>query len=183
MLKPGQVIKKIKAKDGSDIILRLVDKNDAKDFMEMYNSIIDEQVFVGQTERETLQEEINWVKEELEKLKLGIKIQLFAESGDNIVGQCSVERDSGRLMHTANLNISIVKPFREIEIGTVISKEAIKLAKKYLKIKLIKLVVTEDNKRAFNLYKKLGFKKFGYLPRGIKSKKGYTGRIYMYKEL
>lgn len=183
MLEPGQIIKKFKAKDGTEIVLRLVDKDDANNFMNMYNGVIDEQEFIGQTERETLHEEIKWIDEELRKLKKKEKIQLFAESDGKIVGQCSVENDSGRLSHVGNLNIAIMKPFRENLIGITITKETIKLAKKHLKTKIIKLVVTENNKRAIKLYQKLGFKKFGYLPRGIISKNKFVGRIYMYKEL
>lgn len=185
MLKPGQIAKKFKSKKGDEIVLRLIDKDDAKDFGRMYNSIIKEGDFVMQLRPETPTETNRWVKEEIKKLIQNQKIQLLAVSDGKIIGQCGIiiEKQTGRTAHVGKYAISIQKDYREQGIGTVLSREAINLAKKHLGIKIAKLSLMEDNKRALALYKKLGFKEVGTIPNVIRRKSSYVGQTIMYREL
>ncbi len=68
-------------------------------------------------------------------------------------------------------------------IGEILAKKVLELAKKELKIKIVILDVFENNIPAINLYKKLGFKIYGKLPKGMKYKGRYVTKICMYKEL
>lgn len=183
MLKPGQIIKELKSKSGYDITLRLINKDDAKGILRMWNSIVREDDFIMDIKPDTLKSEIKWVEEEITKLKKHQKIQLIAIYNNKIIGQCALQKAKGRKTHVAKYGLSIMDGFRSQSIGTILSEETIKLAKKYLGIKLIKLSLMEDNKRALRLYKKLGFKKVGIIPGAVLKKGRYIGQLYMYKEL
>ena len=62
-------------------------------------------------------------------------------------------------------------------------KKVIELSKKEMDLEIIRLSLFKDNKRAVNLYKKFGFRKYGELPRARKKGNKYFNELQMYKEL
>lgn len=183
MLKPGQVIKIFISKKGRNITLRMIKPDDSKDFRRMYNSIIAEDNYVMQIKPESKKETDDWVKEEIKKLNSGVKIQLIATHNNHIIGQCAIQKEKGRKEHVGGFGISIDKNFREEGIGTILSEETMKLAKKNLKIKMLRLSLFNSNKRAFALYRKIGFKKYGLLPKSINWRGNKIDQLFMYKKL
>lgn len=51
------------------------------------------------------------------------------------------------------------------------------------KTKIITLAVDSKNKKAINLYKKMGFKKYGLLKNGSKINSKFINNYYMYKTI
>jgi ribosomal protein S18 acetylase RimI-like enzyme len=77
--------------------------------------------------------------------------------------------------------ISIAREWRGIGLGTILLDEIFKMAKKDFKpsIKMITLDVIADNKPAFSLYRRMGFKKVAVLPRYFQHRGGLLDIIVM----
>jgi L-amino acid N-acyltransferase YncA len=92
----------------------------------------------------------------------GWKLLLVAECEKRIAGWCRVFADtvSPFARHTAELGIGIIKPYREIGIGTYLLRQAIWAARE---ARLEKLTATAFaiNERALNLFIGRGFKVTG----------------------
>ena len=92
----------------------------------------------------------------------GWKLLLVAECEGRIVGWCRVfaETVSPFARHVAELGIGVIKPYREIGIGTHLLRRAIKTARE---ARLEKLIATAFaiNERALNLFIGRGFKVTG----------------------
>ena len=82
----------------------------------------------------------------------------------------------------AGFGVSVNKKFRNLGIGNLLAKEVFKHAGRS-GARIITLGVLPRNKIAIKMYKKMGFKKYGLLPRSIKDGRGYTDEILMYKRL
>ncbi len=93
----------------------------------------------------------------------------------NYVGRCS---------HICNASYAVKSSFRGCHIGEALVRHSIETAKlKNFKILQFNAVV-KSNTHALNLYKKLGFKQLGTIPKGFLSKSGeYEDIIPHYLEL
>lgn len=85
--------------------------------------------------------------------------------------------------HVGTFGITMAKDFRNKGIGTTLMELVLEEAKKLKDLKIITLGVFGNNPIAKNLYKKLGFVEYGYLPKGIVHKGKFVDHIYMYKEI
>lgn len=82
---------------------------------------------------------------------------LVAQSGDQLVGLIQIDRDSSSRDKIARLSqVSVVKDFRDLGIGTRLLSEAEAWANAY-KFKRLTLKVSERNKNAQRLYERYGF--------------------------
>ena len=101
------------------------------------------------TEHETKE----WIRRELEESK---EKTLVAEVDGEPAGRVSVEPETGRCRHIAELGIFVRRKFWGKGVGSALMTEAIKLAKQLGCHKIV-LDTTEGNERAIRLYKKFGF--------------------------
>jgi len=103
-------------------------------------------------------------------------VYLIAETDDMVVGTTQICLNEGRGEHVGNFGITIKKGYRGIGLGSYLTGEVIKLAKKELKPKpkIIKLDVFPINKPAIDLYKKYNFKKVAVIPK----QREYKGKLY-----
>lgn len=183
MLKPGQIVKKFISKKGNEVILRAPKIGDAKDITEMINSIIVEDDFILFNEKQKFEDELKWLKGKIKSNKSGNLIYLVAEVNGKVVGGADIGCGIGRKSHVGGLGIAIMNGYREEGIGTQLMQAVLDYAKKTMKLKIVELEVYSTNERAQKLYQKIGFKKFGTLPKAIFAKKRYVDGIYMHKEL
>jgi len=85
------------------------------------------------------------------------RIFLVAEYQGEIVGMITLAGSSRRkILHKAELGISVRKPYWGKGIGSALISEALRIAKQK-GFKKIQLEVMEHNERAIRLYKKFGF--------------------------
>lgn len=182
-MRQGQIFKKFVSKKGKEIVLRQPSLKDVKQYMTMINSIVDEKDYILMTQRVTLAEEKKVIKKWVDEIDKKEKIIITVEHEGKIIGNCDVRRGKYVRSHVGTLGIALIKDFREEGIGTQLLKEAIKLSKKIFNLKIMQLEVYGTNKRAQALYKKLGFKYVGTVPKAIKRKGKYLSEIIMYKEL
>lgn len=182
-MKPGQIIKKFKSKKGREVILRVIKKDDLNGLLKMINSIISENDFILLNKKINRKEEIKWLNDTINQIKKNRRIAICAVHNSKIIGNSTVSKGYGCQSHIGYFGITLMKDYREEGIGTKLINEIMKLSKKELKCKLIILEAYETNKRAQNLYKKVGFKTYGKLPQAILRRGKYISDIKMYKEL
>lgn len=176
---------KMFAKEGKkiEILFRPLKAGDAKAAMDFINKFVDEKAYVSTTKEVTLKQENSWLKNKTKELKAKNYVHVLALHDGNIVGGASVERGKNIASHVGIFGIAIAKDFRGIGLGTFMVKYVIKEARQKLKSEIITLKVYSKNKPAQKLYKKLGFKVAGYVPRGIKHHGKYMDDITMYKNM
>ena len=88
-----------------------------------------------------------------------------------------------KIAHQALFTIIIDKKFRGKGIGLQLMQQLEKLAKESFGIEWLHLEVYEGNP-AIRLYRRLGYREFGYQGHWIKERSGhYSGKIFMEKKL
>jgi len=151
------------------IIRKLVpsDLKKARKFANYINSLIEEDVYLTENKKYNLKDEKAFLKSRIEKIKNGNSIFLVAETENEVVGTSSIERMNGKQGHIGLFGISIARGWRGVGLGTRLISEIFEMVKKDFEpdIKMITLDVIADNKPAFSLYRKMGFKKVAVLPR------------------
>ena len=182
-MKAGKIIEKIKTKDGHEAVIRYIKFEDWPECLQLINSLVKEDAKINANKRVSKSEELEWISWQLKSLEKGESIAICAEVNGRVVGMCDIHRKKYRQSHIASLGISIAKAYRGIGIGKALMKKALELAKKELKVKMVILGVFENNRIARKLYKKLGFKVYGKLPKALQYKGKYVTSVYMYKEL
>lgn len=128
----------------------------------------------------------NWKREHvLKKIQDTINkkdYRFIAKNEGVIVGHVKINLKKSIHEHIAELSSLIVLPeFRRKGIGLNLMKFT--LTKIPKKIKLVTLAVDNKNKKAINLYKKLGFKKYGLLKKGSKINGKFVNNYLMVKEM
>ncbi|NTU69649.1 GNAT family N-acetyltransferase [bacterium] len=182
-MRQGQIIKKFISKKGNEIILRTPKQTDAKLLMEMINSVVQERDYILMTKKATLAQEKVVLNKWLKEIKNKKKLHIVVVSNNKIIGGSEITKGTGARSHVGRFGIVLMNGFREEGIGSIVMKEIIDLAKKVLKLKLVTLEVYGTNARAQGLYKKIGFKQIGTLPKAILRKGRYIEEHIMYKEL
>jgi len=169
------------AKDGTKIIIRELVKTDAALLVRFINAIIDEPMSGLMINKKLdLKYERKWLKHRLEETGGKSAVSLVLETDGRIVGSCSVDRRRYKETHRAVLGIALSKDVRGKGAGEALIRRTIQLAKKRMKgLEQIDLQTFSYNKRALNLYKKVGFVKTGFVPRAIKEGNEYYGEHVM----
>ncbi|MBD6956372.1 MAG: GNAT family N-acetyltransferase [Thermoplasmatales archaeon] len=144
------------------------------------NSLVKENAFISKNKFVDDETELNVVRKWLNEMKRKERVALVAFHNSLVVGFCDLKRKKFKEKHVGEIGISVRKGYRREGIGRKLMEETIKLGKR-IGIKLVILRVFKANKNAISLYKKLGFKKYGLLPKGIKHKGKYVDIIEMYK--
>jgi len=105
---------------------------------------------------------------------------LVAEVDEQVVGHCRAFPDEfgQKARHVGDLGIEIIQPFREIGIGTALMGCAIEWAEQQGLEKLT-LSTFSTNRRAINLFNKLGFVTTGVRYRQYKVSGEYVDEILM----
>jgi len=170
-------------------IIRMVRWDDFDDIIKNYYSYYEELEvdssigLVFHKNPPDINSEITWFSNMIISVNRGDAIAVVAEYSGKIVGLCDVysKRPNSEVSHIGSLGITVIKDYRNMGIGTLLMKKAIKLSKG--KFDILVLDVFETNDMAIHLYEKLGFKKYAYLPKGIKRKGEYIGTFSMFLEL
>jgi RimJ/RimL family protein N-acetyltransferase len=155
-LSPGTVLYVFNAKDGREVILRTPKWEDLDDALDFINSLVEEDAMILVNEKKTRDQEIDWLTNVLKRLEKGEFIMVCAEVEGKMVGICEIEPMFGKMSHTGNLGISVMKGYRDLGIGLDLIKEAEKHAI-HMGLKTACLEVFEGNDRAVHVYEKIGY--------------------------
>lgn len=164
-------------------IIRYPNEKDAGPMHEYINKLSVEKTFVNyQGEKIRLEEEKEYLKDELTRIKKLQSVLLLVFLDSKIIGISNIDLGEGASSHEGIMGISILKEYRNEGIGKILLNQTIKESENNLKnLELITLSVFGNNQIAYDLYKKLGFREFGRLPNGVNYKGKYYDRIYMFK--
>jgi RimJ/RimL family protein N-acetyltransferase len=170
------VYKTFRLKDMRVARLDWLNEEDLPEVVKALNSVIREGKYLYlNNEILDMKEEHQWFER---SLKAGM-LYLVARVEGKAAGGASMHPQTDKRAHVAQFGIFICYGYRNLGRGTAITKEFIKIAKKR-GFEILQLSVFANNTRAFNVYKKCGFKEIGRLSRDIKFLNGeYTDRIIL----
>ena len=169
----------------SEIIIREPKMEDAKLLLDYFNELMEEKTYLIYTEKLTLREEKEWLRNVLERMKKNQMIFLLAEADGRVIGTVRMERRKGREEHLVDFGIAVSKDYRGRGIGKMLWNACYKRAKKLWgnEVKYIVLHVFENNDIAQNFYRRLGFKEVARIPNAVKWNDGsLIAQIVMMRE-
>jgi RimJ/RimL family protein N-acetyltransferase len=182
-MRPGRVYKVFKAKDGKKVTLRAPRWDDLDDLLECINSLVQEDADILVDERQTREQEVDWLARVISKIEKGERISVAPEVDNKLVGNSEVERFSARRQsHVGLLGISIRNGYRDIGIGTEMMRVLVNESRK-AEFKLLILDVFATNGRARHVYEKIGFREVGKMPKAIFKGGEYIDSVRMALEL
>lgn len=170
------------AKDGRKVVLRSVKWEDLDDLIEFINSLVDEDADIYRSSRVTRVEEAEWLGKRLASIDKGDLIVAVAEVDGRVVANSEVEKRRDIMSHVGDLGIGIKSGYRGIGIGTQLMKALIDESKE-AGLKILVLSHIDTNKRARQLYDKMGFKEVGRIPKGVFKNGKYIDLVRMVLEL
>ncbi len=107
---------------------------------------------------------------------------LVAVDGARVVGFAVVYRpDLPSRRHLGDFGMGLLPQYRELGLGTKLITGVLKLS--LGKFESVVLTVFRKNKRAINLYEKMGFKPDSGLKKFMKLADGFDDLIYMQKQI
>lgn len=162
--------------DGRTVTLDWLKEEELPEVVEALNSVIREGKYLFMNSEITdMEEERRWFERATRE---GMRY-LVARVDGKVVGGASIHPNTEKRAHVADYGIYIRKGYRNLGLGTVLTKELIEIAKKQ-GLEILQLSVYATNNRAFHVYKKCGFRECGRLTKDIKFlDKTYTDRILM----
>lgn len=181
-MRPGEELKRFKAKDGREVVLRTPKWEDLDDFLELINSLVEEGADILRSEKVSREEEIDFLARVLSNLEKDKLFYLVAEIDGKVVAVSEINKRDGYEKHVGVIGIAIKKGFRDVGIGTEIMNTLIEHAKQ-MGLKVLTLSAFATNKRAIHVYEKVGFAKTGFIPKKRFKDGKYTDEIIMTKLL
>jgi ribosomal protein S18 acetylase RimI-like enzyme len=166
------------AKDGTTVVIRKLSLGDLEGLLELVNSTVREGAPINRITELSRKEEKEFLPKRLAEIEQGETIQIIAEIEGELVGNAEIRRHVGRQSHVGTLGISVKSGFRRKGIGTRLMQELLNQAKTQ-GLKIIILQVNETNLPAITLYRKLGFKETGRIPRAVHWNGKYVDDVIM----
>jgi len=155
----------------------------AREYLDFINSLIEEDAKILMNKRASLKDEVEFLKGAIKSVKSKKKVYVITKDNNKVVANTSIELQSFRRSHIGKFGIAIRDGYRGIGLGKYIMAEVLKMAKKNLPgLKIFQLEVYENNKPAIALYKKMGFKEVGKVPKQIQHNGKLIGEYIMIKE-
>ncbi len=177
-MRPGQVI----ARRGP-LVIRTVRASDARSLQAHINALVAERAPVLLQQRQSLQQEHAYVRGLLSGL--GKKdIPLVAEWDGELAGSAGAHKASVQrhaTQHTAMLGLAVGVRFRRRGVGEALLRAVMRCARRQWGTRIFWLDVYRSNKPAQRLYRKLGFRVTGSIPRGAKVRGKVTDVLMMMK--
>lgn len=177
-------MKEIVTKKGRKIIIRPPTPKDVGEIFTFFNKLIEEDTYILRFghEKVNLASEKDWLSKSLKKVKKKEVVLLGAYVEAQLVGQIEVRKGIFRKRYIGTLHLGVDRDFRGEGIGEALMN-AVEDEAKEIGVKVIELQVFGENDPALSLYKKLGFTRFGVLPRSIDFRGKLLDEVYMYKRV
>jgi RimJ/RimL family protein N-acetyltransferase len=157
-------MKTICLKNGKEVIIREALQKDAQPMIDFYNIVGGETDFLSFGKNEfsmSLNDYENFIESTGAD---NSSIILLATMDDEIISIASITSSpKARTKHVGTLGIVIAEEHCGFGLGRILMEELIEWAKLNGTTKRIHLVTREDNAKAIELYKKVGFKEEGLL--------------------
>jgi RimJ/RimL family protein N-acetyltransferase len=181
----NQIVIEGKSKTDRPFLIRYPGKQDAQEMCEYINKLSQERTYIRfQGEVISLEEEEKYLNSKLQQIEQHKSVDLLLIIDNKIHGICGVEMFDRTEDHVGLFGLSVDQSVRGEGLGEILMQTTLDEAKKHLHgLRIIKLEVKHPNTIAYQLYEKLGFKKYGHLPLGTKHQNEFVDEIFMYKEV
>ncbi|MQR96008.1 GNAT family N-acetyltransferase [Fictibacillus phosphorivorans] len=167
-------------KNNLKVIIRKATEDDAQNMIEFYNVVGGESDFLsfGANEfKRDLEEYKNYITA---TSKESNSIILIAEIDSTIIGIATINSPQNeRTKHVGTLGIVVSEAYTGIGLGKGLMNELLEWARLNNITKKINLVTNENNVKAIELYRKLGFEKEGLLKNDNFFKGTYHNTVVM----
>lgn len=171
-------------RNGQGVLLRSPQRQDLDELLRYVNALSQEDTFlVLSGEVISREEELDYLDKIIHDSEIGNRFQIFAFVEKTLIANAEVRRvtkSRRRELHVGEIAISVTKEWRDQGIGQIILRTLIEEAPK-MGLKILTLTAFANNTRAIELYKKLGFKIAGEIPKAIYYKGEFVGHIHMYR--
>ena len=173
------------AKDGKKVVFREPKSTDARSLMDFINGFVgEEKSGLLIDKKANIREERRWLKQRIREIKKKQTVMLLVECEGRVVGNCDVTRRIWKESHRAVFGIALSSEARGRGIGEALIRRTIALARQRMRgLEAIDLAVIDYNKRAKELYSKVGFVKVARMPRAIKEDREYFDEDWMVMRL
>ena len=175
----------VKDKLGRDIILRNAEPSDAEDLIKYLKVTTAETPYLIREPDEvtiTIDQEKNFIQGRINSDR---ELMLIATIDGKHIGNCSLMGIGGyrRYRHRCDVAIALYQEYCGTGIGKLMMETVLDVARK-CSYEQAELEVIASNDKAFAMYEKLGFKKYGEFPGNIKYADGtYVNAYWMMKKL
>jgi RimJ/RimL family protein N-acetyltransferase len=157
------------------IVVRRATRKDIPAILRNLKEVAKEEVYLG-TERVTPQHR----QRQLERLRDRKSLTIVAKVQGRIVGSLTLWQSGLKKMrHVRELGMLVIEGYREIGVGRALIDYSLKWARAQDEVEKVVLGVFSSNRRAFNLYKKFGFKVEGIIRKQHVLKGKYVDEIRM----
>lgn len=168
--------------------IRSLRRNDIREVIKNYYSRYEELErnpdlgLAMQEAKPSMKSEFEWAKRLMKDIRQRNAIALVAVVDGHVVGMCDIRTELiMEKQHVGSLGIAINDGYRSLGIGTALMRKII--AKSRGRFEILRLDVLGINRRAMSLYKRLGFKVYGKLPKGYMRGQKRMDHIMMYLRL
>lgn len=170
---------------GVSIVIRHVQRDDVERLLTFINTLSQEQTYIMfQGEQESVETESRYVEGFIQKAENHLAVKLLVFHEGSLIGVGDIIAKEKVEKHIGTFGLTIAKEWRGKGIGRFLMEKVIEEAQKNIKgLKIISLGVFSNNVVAKKMYKKVGFKEYGILPKGIQHRGEFVDHIYMYREL
>jgi phosphinothricin acetyltransferase len=163
------------------MIVRLAQTDDLPAIVDIYNQAIPSKQSTGDIQPVRVEDRVAWFQEHLPD-----KHPIFvAEVEGQVAGWCSLSayrQGRAAFRFTAEISYYIALAYHRRGIGTVLIEHAL-AACPALQIRHLFAIVLEDNEASLRLLEKMGFEKWGYLPRVADFDGEEAGHLYYGRHL
>jgi RimJ/RimL family protein N-acetyltransferase len=169
---------------GRKVVFRYPRRGDSEGMVRCINSLVREKAFIGEAKRITYKEGARRLNSEIRKMRKGREIMLCVEIDGKYAGSGRIYRKPLDVeKHVIELRVRLEKPFRKMGVGPQLIMALEDMGKKDMKAKVVELSCLALNRHAAHVYKKLGYKKVGRVPKGSKRGSRYCDDLIMAKVL
>jgi RimJ/RimL family protein N-acetyltransferase len=170
------VYETLKLKDGRMAQLAWLEEDDLPEVVEALNSVIREGKYLFMNNEITdMSEEQQWFER---SMKAGM-LYLVARIDGQVAGGASIRPFAEKRAHVAEYGIFIRKGYRNVGLGTALTKAFVQVAKTH-GLEILQLSVYATNERAHHVYEKCGYRDCGRFTKDVKFlDETYTDRILM----
>jgi RimJ/RimL family protein N-acetyltransferase len=181
-LKPGQVLEEFEL-EGHRVVFRTPKRGDAPACMRHVNRMVAQRLQISMQTRITLAAEKVWLRGVIKRNLSGQGVHLLVLVDGEIIGGGSVGvGPMAGSRHVATLGVALHK-HRGQGIGTRLIRLLEQAARARLGAEILRLAVFGGNAGARRLYRRLGFRQCGKVPRGGKHYGKYVDELILVKPL
>lgn len=172
--------KSIKLNNGAELLIRTAVKSDAAELLGYLKEIGSESDYLS-FGFEGAGSDIAREEEFITRMAAAPSSALIVGITDKkIVADFTLSADGrSRFSHNADVGCSVLKKYWRQGIATAMFGELIEAAKVCGYLKVLRLTVVADNKRAIGLYDKVGFREIGRLTGYFKVNGAYSDALFM----